>query len=337
MSSETPPRHPSLEKTDSLDFKTASPEAKAALPPGERLSDTALLKDEINKKMRSCAALERSVQELKTTLEALRRDFAGQRAEHLVEVKALKDIIQRTQSRAEETEAELFGERQAQKQLKAQNLNLQYHLNLWGIPISSGTGSANGEPGRQTGVDETFFPPLVPAPGSEDPIPSTLRGELSSFYFPNLLHFLANSNLEGVLTVVNDGIVSKLYLEKGVLKFAGWNNRDPELMLATLLEESGLVEREVIEELAARPLYDLELANVLVTQKDIPAQTVRSGLKEHARVILGFLFHLKRGSFLFQPGQIQRRRELQFRLSITDILLKTAAEMDEKTRVALEK
>jgi hypothetical protein len=173
---------------------------------------------------------------------------------------------------------------------------------------------------------------LTPIPGGVDPVPVVLRGDLTSFYFPNLLHFLANANLDGVITVVTDDTVTKLYLESGVMLLAGWNNRDPELSLHTLLRESELVTPEKLAAFSDRDVHDLELATALVTEGQVPAPAVQSGLKEHARVILSYLFELKRGSFFFQPGQIPRRRDLQFRLSIMDVLLKTAAAMDEKTR-----
>jgi hypothetical protein len=336
MSEPQPAKHPSLEKTDSALHRSMTQEpvsvSKDDLP-----SDAALLKDELAKKTRNCTALLRAVDELKTALEALRNDFGGQQAEHLVEVKALKDVLQKTHAHASALEEELMFERQASKQLKAQNLDFQYYLNLWGIPVSSGQQTGGAKPAGPVIGDETFFPALIPLTGTADPVPPVLRGDLLTFCFPDLLHFLANSSLEGVLTVVTDGIVSKLYLEKNILQFAGWNNRDPDLRLAMLLEESGLVQHDALVDLDQRALYDLELANLLVTERNVPDKTVRSGLREHARVILGFLFHLKRGSFIFQPGHIQPRRELLFRLSVTDLLLKTAAEMDEKTRLSVEK
>ena len=56
-------------------------------------------------------------------------------------------------------------------------------------------------------------------------------------------------------------------------------------------------------------------------------------LKQHARVILSFLMQLKQGAFFFQPGMVTQRREFHFSLPVIDILLMTAAEVDERTRV----
>jgi hypothetical protein len=120
-----------------------------------------------------------------------------------------------------------------------------------------------------------------------------------------------------------------------VLRLAGWNNRDPELSLLTLLEESELVSREICEALRQRSPFDYEVATALVAESGVPVETVRLGLREHARVVLSYLFQMRRGSFFFQRGQVCCQKELQFRLLITDVLLKTAAEMDEKTRTEL--
>jgi hypothetical protein len=105
------------------------------------------------------------------------------------------------------------------------------------------------------------------------------------------------------------------------------------MQLVRLLEESELVSPEICKETEGLGLFDFEAAVRIVEERRVPVDAVRHGLKEHARVILGYLLQLKRGAFFFQPGQIARKRDLQFRLLITDILLKTAAEMDEKTRV----
>jgi len=328
------PRHHSLEKTERLDSLRLSRlvEEAAAGSAVDELPDVDLLRQQLGEKVRDCAAMSRAAEELRVELETLRGDFSTQKAEHLVEIRTLKEILVKAHERVAGLEGELTELKQANRQLKTQNLSLQYHLNLWGIPVLSGESTLE-DAAREMDQDAgAFFPALTPLAGGTDPIPPVLRGDLVSFYFPNLLHFLANSNLQGVLTVITDGIVSKLYLEKAVLQLAGWNNRDQELRLATLLAESGLVPHETLFDFEERSLYDLELANVLVTESNVAPSVVQEGLREHARVILGYLFQLKRGSLFFQPGHIPRKRHLQFRLPVMDLLLKTAAEMDERGR-----
>lgn len=340
-------KHPSLEKTDVDLGKSA-----ALLPSGSSVgegeaktqartpkdlasiefADALLLREQLGNKARECASLHRSVDELKLQIESLRNDFSARTNEYLLEMGALQEIIQKGHNEEERVQEQMEEVKQANKQLKAQNLSLQYHLNLWGLPVSAGGYSKGNEPGNHFEVSESFFPALTPLAEGSDPVPVALSGNLVSFYFPDLLHFLSHSNSVGVLTVMTDAVVSKLYLEKGVLRLAGWSNRDPELSLAALLEESELVSQDVLAELR-EGAYDLELASQLVTEKFLAAPAMQAGLKEHARVILGFLFQLKRGSFFFQPGQVPGKRDLQFRLPITDVLLKTAAEMDERERV----
>ena len=327
-------RHRSLEKTEPA---LPKPLDQGAGRPGERAaasaveSDLALLRDELERKLHENATLQRTIGEWRGQVEAMKADFSIQSNEQLLEIRTLRDIVEKDQVETSTLLGEMADLKSINKQLKAQNLSLQYHLNSWGVPVSSGE-EAKAIEERSAVESRGFFPSLTPVPGGADPVPIVLRGELTSFYFPNLLHFLANSNLAGVVTVITDGIVTKLYLERGVLLLAGWNNRDHDLSLHTLLEESELVPREVLEEFRDQEIYDLELATSLVSEKQVEVAAVQSGLKEHARVILSFLFELKRGVFFFQPGQIPRRRDLQFRLSIMDVLLKTAAEMDEKTR-----
>ena len=139
----------------------------------------------------------------------------------------------------------------------------------------------------------------------------------------------------GVLTMVSDGVVSKLYLEKGILRLAGWNHRATELSLRTLLQQSDLVNVSILERFADQSLFDLELAIALLKKEELPTNLIQSGLREHARVILTYLYEMEQGAFFFQPGFLRRQRYLQFNLPILDLLLVTAAEVDEKSRTDL--
>ena len=337
-------KHPSLEKTDvdlgpsfSGPITRKEDEARTRVRTPRDLesiefADALLLREQLGKKTRECAALFRSVNDLKLEIESLRNDFSTRTNEHLLEIRALHEMLHKGHSEAERIQNELEEIKQANKQLKAQNLSLQYHLNLWGLPVSSVEYSRESDSGSRVDQSESFFPALMPLTEGVDPVPVALSGDLGALSFPDLLHFLSHSSSIGVLTVVTDGVVSKLYLGKGVLQLAGWNNRDPELSLAALLEESQLVSSEVLADLREGS-YDLELASQLVSEKFLAAPAMQAVLKEHARVILGFLFQLKRGSFFFQPGQVPGKRDLQFRLPVTDVLLKTAAEVDERERV----
>jgi len=329
----------SLEKTVQIEVDDVSAShlalASAAEESGsmeDEPPNTVLLKEQFEQKVRDCTVLSHSADALKSEIETLRRDFSVQKAEYLVELRTLKEILGKTHSQAAELQEVAQNLKHANNQLKTENLTLQSHLNLWGIPMLPGDGAQEDGRAASKNGRESFFPTLVPLSGDADPIAPVLRGDLASLCFPNLLHFLANSKLQGILTVVTDGLFSKLYLEKAVLQLAGWNNRDPDLRLAALLEESGLVPHEVLHELKDRWSFDLELAKLLRTDKKIPETVIQEGLREHARIILSYLFQLKRGALFFQPGQLPRARHLRFHLPVTDILLKTAAEMDEKGR-----
>ena len=341
------PRHRSLEKTETNlklppvegesqpDTQPSSEDPPTRpLYPAPDASDSDLLKAELEARSRRCAVLEEEIDQLRRQLDTTRSDYSGQSKDRLLEIKTLKDLLQRSQLEATKFSREAAELGRVQKELKAQNLMLQYQLNSWGLPvIASEDGRSDEE--RRACKPTLFFPALTPLPGGPDPAPVILRGDLASFFFPNLLHFLANANLSGVVTVVTDGIISKLFLEKAILHLAGWNNRDRDLSLATLLVQSEIVAPEVLAEYSGQDLYDLDLASILVSKKKVEPKLIQSGLKEHARVILSFLFRLKRGGFFFQAGQLPRRRDLQFKLAITDVLLKTAAEMDEKTRAKM--
>ena len=328
MTETLPPDQPTEPTSPEPKAHESSPQA-----PAEGPADVEVLKEQLELKSRESAALYRYLDQLKLGIETLRNDFSTQRNEQLLEIRTLNEVIRQSQAESTKLQVQMAELKGDNKELKAQNLQLQYHLNHWGIPVWAGqdskvAASGVGDPAK------SFFPPLSPLVPGQDPIPVTLRGDLTYIYFPDVLHFLANAHLVGVLTVASEAILSKLYVEKSVLRLAGWNNKDEELGLMTLLRESELVEVRALDRLKKRNLYDLELATALLMEEKIPSETIRPGLHEHARVILSYLFQLKRGDFFFQPGQVNVRRELQFRMPIMDLLLKTAAEVDERTRHA---
>lgn len=300
---------------------------------GDIANTVEILKEELERKGQENEALHRLVDKLRTQIESLRSDFSVQDAERLAELAALHDLLEASAAEGRALQREMMGLNQANKQLKAQALSLQYHLNLWGIPVQAGSPEEERRLERELAEERSYFPPLSPLDGAADPIPVVLRGDLQSLYFPDLLHFLCNSNLCGALTVATEGTVSKLYLDRGILRLAGWNKLERATSLWTVLQAARLVPEGLLQDLKDATMYDLQLAGLLLRDKGQPARAIQSGLKQHARVILSFLMQLKQGAFFFQPGAVTQRREFHFSLPVIDILLMTAAEVDERTRV----
>ena len=194
MSTEQGRKHRSLEKTERLPSQPASLQDQA--PPSavsslESVSDTRVLKDALAETERERDSLKRAILLLETEAGALRSDFTAQKGEQLEELKTLHEVAERAHSEASLLKAGLKDARAANKALKAQNLSLQHVLNQWGVPIESGESSAFTLAAFEEGLDR-FFPKLAPGPAESDPVPTVLKGELASFYFPDLLHFLSN-------------------------------------------------------------------------------------------------------------------------------------------------
>ncbi len=325
------------EKTEILRAPSVPPSSMMASARTSRIdSPNELLQEELRRKTEQVDRLKETVDELQAQLDAMRQDYSAQTADGQLELRTLQSLLERSHEQVEKLQNEMIQQKKSNKALKAQNLRLQYQLNVWGIPVSAS--------GRESQIPESageggrlFFPELSALVDGLDPIPVVLRGDVYTFGFPNLLHFLANSNLTGVLTIVSDGVVSKLYLEKGILRLAGWNHKAAELCLANLLRQSDLVNASILDRFANQSLYDLELAIALLKQEELPTNLIQSGLREHARVVLTYLYETEQGAFFFQPGILRRQRYLQFHLPILDLLLVTAAEMDEKSRTDLRK
>ena len=292
-------------------------------------TDPQALVEALSQREHQCAELDQAVRDLKIQVDALRNDYSALEAEHEAELKAYRAVLdQRTGSR-EELEDRLKEVLDDNRQLKAQNLNLQYHLSQWGLPVESGSGAAGDS---QPTHDKAFFPPMVSLEGHEDPIPVVFKGDLKCICFPDLVSFLANSNLVGVLTVVSDRIVSKLYLDRGILCLAALNDADPTSSLIALIDGADVLP-ERAQNLKHLPLFDLEIAAILRREEFLSEEKLRQALREHARFILSQVFQLDRGAFFFQPGRIEAHPGFHFRLPLMDVLLHTAAEVDERQRV----
>ena len=266
---------------------------------------------------------------LRMELDALRGDYSARTQEQDDELRVSKQSETETQKELEKLHSELRRAVRALKELKAQNLDLQYHLNAWGIPVSSGASEALLMSEKTRG---RFFSPIVPLEAGVDPAPTILRGDLRVMHLANLLGFLGQIGFVGVLTVVCDGLVSKLFVEGGSLRLVAWNLRDSDFSLPTLLVESELLSQDDAAVYEEENLFDLEVANRLLYEGRLDEETLRAGLKEHTMVILTQLFQLDQGAFFFQEGRPSCEASLQFELSIPDLLLRTATSMDEDSR-----
>ncbi len=283
------------------------------------------LKSELLTKTADVERLNSKVQQLEADLDSVRGDYSAQTSDEKLEIRTLQSLLEKAQGEIDQLHAQLARQKKSNKSLKSQNLRLQYHLNVWGIPVAAGAEESVPE----GDAEHAFFPKLNALLDGLDPIPSVLRGDIYTFDVPNLLHFLANSQLTGVLTMVASGIVAKLYLEDGILRLAGWNRRENDLRLAAVLENK--VESSVLRRVAYDDQYDLELAETLL-KEEVPAATIQEALREHAKAILMFIFQVDQGSFFFQPGKLRRQRSLQFNLPILDLLLEAAREVDHRER-----
>ena len=273
----------------------------------EQLNEIDWLNHEVRRRNQEVQSLKHRVDELEAETNVLRSEHSVQSADGQLEMDTLETLLQKSQDQLERLERDVARQKRSNRSLKSQNLRLQYLLNSWGIPVSS-TGEDPSVPSGQSedGEERTFFPKLSALVEGLDPIPVVLKGDLYTFGFPNLMSFLSNSNLTGVLTMVSGGVVSKLYVEKDALRLAGWNNKDPDASLGAVLDSMADVPDGLIDRLTAEPCYDLELAVHLLQNEELPTQVVQNGLMEHARSILGELFGAEQGAFFFQPGILRR-------------------------------
>lgn len=267
---------------------------------------------------------------LRLEIEALHGDFSAHSAEQERELEVRRAVCDECQQEADGLKSRLRDAQTAIKSLKSQNLDLQYHCNAWGIPVSSGSEFEKDLESRAQLGRSRFFPAIQPQTPGLDPVPIVLRGELSIFHLASLLGFLEYNHLEGVLTILHDHVATKLYISDGHLRLAAWNDRESVFSLSSLLVESELMREEEIAPYIEEKLYDLEIAVRLLYEGRLPAETIQSCLVEHARLIVTHLFQIGEGAFFLQQGGITFEGRLQLNLSITDLMLRTAAHFDEE-------
>ncbi|MBN1441408.1 MAG: DUF4388 domain-containing protein, partial [Planctomycetes bacterium] len=276
--------------------------------------------------------MQRSNEQIRMRLEALQGDFSIRVADQEAEIRVRKEACEQSFVEAERLSQELRQAEQANKLLKSQNLDLQYHLNAYGIPVLSGSDFERNLLERAKIGQSRFFPAILPAMPGQDPVPIVLRGDLSAFHLASLLSFLANTNLFGVLTVLGQNSAAKLFIEEGALRLVAWNDRESLCSIPNLLVESDLLTEDEVATYREEKLYDLEVVMRLLYEGRLERDTLRACLLEYTHLIVTQLFEQEEGTFFLQQGTILFDKQLLFRLSITDLLLRTAAHVDQKQR-----
>lgn len=269
---------------------------------------------------------------LETELEAIRGDLSFRVAEQKKELEVQQEVFREGRKEAGSLLDELRDSQVATKSLKSQNLDLQYLLSSLGVPLASDSKAVLFD-AFDDGSNH-FFPSVTPLNPEVDPAPVVLRGDLQLFHLTNVLTFLENSKRVGVLTVLTEGFVTRLYLDGSSLRLACWNKQDPVFSLAGLLVDAELLTEEQVASYVKDRLYDYEVAGRLLQDDVLDDDTLQAGLREHTRVIVTELFHLDEGTFVFQEGRIVCDGRLLFNLSVTNLLLRTAARVDERSRGA---
>ncbi len=204
---ETPPAGEKARCSPIQDEKTEILQSRPPSPPDPvrwASGDTSLLQEEIKSKSHQVDRLTETVEELQVQLDAMRKDFSSQTADGQLELRTLQSLLERSHEQVETLQNDMLRQHKSKKTLKSQNLRLQHQLNVWGIPVSA-SGAESKAPDSSGEGGHLFFPELSALVEGLDPVPVVLRGDTYTFGFPNLLHFLANSNLTGVLTMVSDG------------------------------------------------------------------------------------------------------------------------------------
>lgn len=301
------------------------PESSPAI--GHLQEDLSRLRDEVERQTEQTAGLARTVASLELELETARKDHETRQADFEVEAGALRNLLERAQGRLTELLAEADNTLLANHELKAQNLELQYQLNLWGIPVTTGD-DAGAELTPPHG--RTFFPRLRSSEMESDPARPILRGDLGAFKTPDIISLLGNCGATGILTILSEGTAVKFYLEHGVLRMAGWNKLDPGLGLVAILQEMGAIGETKGQRLHDSGMSDMEAAETLRQEGSPPIEKIRGGLRRQAGRILSRTLGLERGVFLFHGGTIEEHREILFDCPITNAILEAARETDER-------
>jgi hypothetical protein len=270
--------------------------------------------------------------QLRLQIDGLRRDFATRLSEQKQEFELRRRALEETQKVVQQLDTELDKERRSSRELKRQNLALQHHLNSWGVPVTAGDASDLQAVGSQQRGNQRFFPALVPFDPTQDPPPVDLRGDLRVFHVMSMLSFLGTGQLRGVLTLVHGDVVTKLFIDSASLGLVAWNKRHSPCSLPYLLIESGILAPDAVVDYQQENLYDFEIANRLIYEGKLSAETVRQCLREHAQVILSQILQFDGGMFFVQRGTPSFDPHLRFNLSITDLLLRSLTMVDERSR-----
>ncbi len=156
-----------------------------------------------------------------------------------------------------------------------------------------------------------------------------LEGNLSVFSLPEILQFLAQGRMTGILTLVHGSTTTKLEIREG--KIANSSTMDRPLRLGEMLVHRNLIPRRALDEALAtqkNASHGRMLGELLVERHAITREELQSAIRLQMEEELWEMSAWKEGTFKFEKGGVGERA-VETEIDVESFLQEGSRRQDE--------
>ena len=160
------------------------------------------------------------------------------------------------------------------------------------------------------------------------------KGYLRNYRLPSMLVYLNRNRVTGTLTITSQGIIKKVFLQKGTAVFASSNYEDDRL--GEVLVKVGLITMQQYETAVEEKLLsDKRVGTVLVELGYLSPKDLFWGVKYQVQEIIFSLFKLRDAHYEFEEGGVPSE-VITLELSMANVILEGLRRVDDLTRIKSE-
>lgn len=160
------------------------------------------------------------------------------------------------------------------------------------------------------------------------------KGYLRNYRLSSMLVYLNRNRVTGTLAITSQGIIKRVFLQKGTAVFASSNYEDDRL--GEMLVKVGLITMQQYDEaVKQRAVTHKRVGSILVELGYLSPKDLFWGVKYQVQEIIYSLFKLRDGHYEFEEGGVPSE-VITLDLSMANIILEGLRRVDDLTRIKAE-
>ncbi len=158
----------------------------------------------------------------------------------------------------------------------------------------------------------------------------SLTGNLQFFYLSNILQLISSDHKSGTLTLNHNNTSVTIIFTDGTIIYASGNNTESKL--GYLLKRKGVITSIQLKDfLILSKERDIALGKLLVEEKIITSDVLKSVVKKQIEELLYGLFLWEGGNFVFDETEPNLKRVIVSPMDIVFLIMEATRRMDEMT------